>query len=181
MSTERLLDADVLPAHGGPTAPGDGAVRWVAATWDHPDALALRNRMDAELRPRYAPFDAQRAGRRPGPPTAGEIAVTWLAYEDGRPLATASLRLLTQRDIESLYEVKRVYVHDEHRGRGLARAALDAVESSARALGVTRLSLQTGKLQPEAMGLYERQGWHRIPCYPPYDADPFSICFGKHV
>ncbi|MFD0024660.1 GNAT family N-acetyltransferase [Streptomyces sp. NPDC058382] len=165
----------------GPAPAGGGAPRWAATTWDHPDALALRDRMDVELRPRYAPFDAQRAGRRPGPPTAGEIAVTWLAYEGGRPLATASLRLLTQPDGGGRYEVKRVYVHEEHRGRGLARAALEAVESSARALGATRLSLQTGKLQPEAMGLYERQGWRRIPCYPPYDTDPFSVCYGKDL
>ncbi|MFG2589390.1 GNAT family N-acetyltransferase [Streptomyces sp. NPDC048438] len=153
----------------------------MAAGWDHPDALSLRTRMDAELRPRYAPFDALRAGRRPGPPTAGEIAVTWIAYEGARPLATASLRLLHRNDGEDLHEVKRVYVHDEHRGRGLAMAALDAVEGSARALGVDRLLLQTGKLQPEAMSLYERQGWSRVPCYPPYDTDPFSVCYGKHL
>lgn len=163
------------------TTPPSDPVRWVATTWDDPDALALRRRMDAELRPRYAPFDAQRAGRRPGPPTADEIAVTWLAYEGASPLATASLRLLGDREAEHLYEVKRVYVHDEHRGRGLAVAALDAVERSARALGVTRLFLQTGKLQPEAMGLYERQGWHRIPCYPPYDADVLGVCYGKRL
>uniref|UniRef100_A0AAU3GPG3 GNAT family N-acetyltransferase n=1 Tax=Streptomyces sp. NBC_01401 TaxID=2903854 RepID=A0AAU3GPG3_9ACTN len=174
MSAEQSFDTDVLSS-------GDGTVRWVAADWDHPDALALRNRMDAELRPRYAPFDAERAGRRPGPPSAAEIAVTWLAYEGARPLATASLRLLRRSDGAELYEVKRVYVHDEHRGRGLARAALDAVENSARSLGADRLHLQTGKLQPEAMGLYVRQGWHRVPCYPPYDNDPFSVCFGKHL
>ncbi|MFD6275275.1 GNAT family N-acetyltransferase [Streptomyces sp. NPDC060209] len=162
-------------------APPCDAVRWVAASWEHPDALALRNRMDAELRPRYAPFDAQRAGRRAGPPAAAEIAVTWLAYEGASPLATASLRLLRQNDGEGLYEVKRVYVHDEHRGRGLARAALGAVETSARSLGAARLFLQTGKLQPEAMGLYERQGWHRIPCYPPYDADSFGVCYAKDL
>ncbi|CAM5313507.1 GNAT family N-acetyltransferase [Streptomyces atroolivaceus] len=161
--------------------PRDGTVRWVATDWDHPDALALRRRMDAELRPRYAPFDAERAGRRAGPPNAREIAVTWLAYEGAGPLATASLRLLHRSDGADLYEVKRVYVHDEHRGRGLARAALDAVETSARALGVARLFLQTGKLQPEAIGLYERQGWRRIPCYPPYDTDPFGVCYGKRL
>ncbi|WLQ62347.1 GNAT family N-acetyltransferase [Streptomyces glycanivorans] len=175
----RRTEAPEYRANLPRTAPPSGTVRWVAATWDDPDALVLRQRMDAELRPRYAPFDAQRAGRRPGPPTAAEIAVTWLAYEGAAPLATASLRLLRHRDAEDLYEVKRVYVHDEHRGRGLAVAALDSVENSARALGVSRLSLQTGKLQPEAMGLYERQGWHRIPCYPPYDADSFGVCYGK--
>ncbi|MFD9805581.1 hypothetical protein ACFWZZ_05250 [[Kitasatospora] papulosa] len=37
------------------TTPPSDPVRWVATTWDDPDALALRRRMDAELRPRYAP------------------------------------------------------------------------------------------------------------------------------
>ncbi|MFC8225225.1 GNAT family N-acetyltransferase [Streptomyces sp. NPDC057287] len=174
-------DRTVSAVRPGATTGEDDPVRWLATSWDHLDALALRTRMDTELRPRYAPFDAQRAGRRPGPPTAGEIVVTWVAYEGREPLATASLRMLHEDDATVRYEVKRVYVHDEHRGRGLARAALDAVENSARALGVARLSLQTGKLQPEAMGLYERQGWHRIACYPPYDTDPFSVCYGKSM
>ncbi|MFF2727746.1 GNAT family N-acetyltransferase [Streptomyces sp. NPDC058008] len=157
------------------------AVRWSAVDWEHPDARALRARMDAELRPRYAPFDAQRAGRQADPPTASEIVATWLAHEGAHPVAMASLRRLRGPDGGGLHEVKRVYVHDGYRGRGLARAALDAVGTSARALGVTRLALQTGKLQPEAMALYERQGWQRIPCYPPYDTDPFSVCYAKDL
>lgn len=161
-------------------APRDGTVQWAATGWEHPHAVALRHRMDAELRPRYAPFDAERAGCRPDSPTAEEIVTTWIAYEGARPLATASLRLLHHRG-RGHYEVKRVYVDDGYRGRGLAKAALGAVETSARGLGAVRLLLQTGKLQPEAMGLYERRGWHRVRPYPPYDTDPFSVCYGKDL
>ena len=31
--------------------------------------------------------------------------------------------------------------------------------------------------QPEAIRLYEKCGFTRIPNYPPYDQDPLSVCY----
>ncbi|MFF1674962.1 GNAT family N-acetyltransferase [Streptomyces sp. NPDC058256] len=152
--------------------PPTTTVRWVTEDWDAPAPALLREQMSAELAPRYAPVAHRRV--RPPQPTAEEIVVTWVAYEDGVPVATASLRRLPDR-----YEVKRVFVHPGHRGRGLARAALQAVESSALGLGVERLWLQTGEFQPEAQALYAREGWQRVRPYAPYDRNPFSVCFAK--
>ena len=42
------------------------------------------------------------------------------------------------------------------------------------------LRLQTGTRQPEAVALYEREGWTRIDPYPPYPAES-SICFEKRL
>ena len=54
------------------------------------------------------------------------------------------------------------------------------VEAVARAAGARRLILQTGHRQPEAVHLYERVGYRRIPTYEPYvEALPNSICFEK--
>ncbi|MFD6285306.1 GNAT family N-acetyltransferase [Streptomyces sp. NPDC060205] len=148
------------------------SVRWVTEEWDAPAPARLREQISAELAPRYAPVEHRRV--RAPQPAAEEIVVTWVAYADDLPVATASLRRLPDR-----HEVKRVFVRADHRGRGLARAALAAVESTALTLGVDRLWLQTGALQPEARALYAREGWQEVRPYAPYDRNPFSVCFTK--
>nr|WP_246314691.1 GNAT family N-acetyltransferase [Kineococcus aurantiacus] len=134
--------------------------------------------MDAEIGPRYAhPDGAPRS--YPPAPSAGEVDVAWLALAGGEPAATASLRRLSVAGEPLRHEVKRVFVGPAHRRRGLAAQALRRVEGSARELGVRRLVLQTGDRQPEAIALYEREGWAPVPVYPPYDAVAHSRCFGK--
>jgi GNAT superfamily N-acetyltransferase len=69
-------------------------------------------------------------------PTNGplvERGVYVVAYVDGRPLASGALRPIS----EAVAEVKRMYVHRDHRRQGLARAVLrhlqkEAVRLSAR-------------------------------------------------
>jgi len=39
--------------------------------------------------------------------------------------------------------------------------------------------LETGINQPEAMSLYEKSGFKRIPNYPPYVGVESSFCFEK--
>jgi putative acetyltransferase len=78
-------------------------------------------------------------------------------------------------------EVKRMYVVPEARGLGLGRRLLEELESQARLLGYTRLVLETGDRQPEALGLYASAGFERIPCYPPYDSRALSLCFEKRL
>ncbi|MEU0845268.1 GNAT family N-acetyltransferase [Streptomyces sp. NPDC005962] len=165
---------EALAGASAPLPGPEGAVRWVALGWDDPAAAELRALMDAEIKPRYAPYGPR--PHLPPPPTADEIAVTWVAFAaSGDPVASASLRALPG----GRWEIKRVFVRADHRGRGLASAALAAVEASAVERGITELVLQTGELQPEATALYTREGWHRIAPYPPYALDPYSVCFAK--
>ena len=57
---------------------------------------------------------------------------------------------------ETEWEVKRVYVADDYRGRGLSKALmLDLHERAIAPPGCTTMVLQTGGLQPAAHGLYE--------------------------
>jgi putative acetyltransferase len=58
-------------------------------------------------------------------------------------------------------EVKRMYTGPAGRGGGLAKAVLRRIEEEARAAGKTVLRLETGHLQPEAVGLYRRAGFYR--------------------
>lgn len=69
---------------------------------------------------------------------------------------------------EPTAEVKRMYVRPDHRGRGLSRLVLEALEGRGRALGYTRLVLETGLRQPEAIGLYEATGWTRVAVADPH-------------
>ncbi len=169
--------------------PGPGVqnpvVTWRALRWDDAAAVALRDAMDTDLAPRYADLRAQRERLRaaavPGGPTtaplADEVLVSWVAFDGDVPVASASLRRLADT---GTFEVKRLFVALTHRRLGLAAAALAAVEGSARDRGIERLRLQTGIRQPEAVALYERTGWRRIPPYAPYPAES-SICFEKHL
>jgi GNAT superfamily N-acetyltransferase len=163
---------------------------WVATTWDDPRAAELREAMTSDLAPRYADLWEQRdrllATAEPDAlsrvPTSDEVLVTWIAMDGPEAVATGSLRRLggTARHPEVIHEVKRMFVRPSHRRRGLAAGVLAAVERSALDRGIEVLHLQTGIRQPEAVALYEREGWTRTEPYPPYPADT-SICFGKRL
>ncbi|MFJ1749535.1 GNAT family N-acetyltransferase [Streptomyces sp. NPDC088116] len=159
-----------------PALAPEGPVRWAALGWDDPAAAGLRALMDLEIKPRYAAYGPR--PHMPPPPTAEEIAVTGVALAgSGDPVATGSLRTLPGHR----WEIKRVFVRADHRGRGLAVAALAAVEASAAERGIAQLLLQTGDRQPEAAALYTREGWQRVAPYPPYALDPHSVCFAKQL
>jgi len=78
-------------------------------------------------------------------------------------------------------EVKRMYVAPDARRRGISRAVLRALEDRARGLGYTRLVLETGTMQPEAIALYESEGYTRIAGYGFYRNESRSRCYGKDL
>jgi GNAT superfamily N-acetyltransferase len=62
-------------------------------------------------------------------------------------------------------ELKRIYLAAEARGRGLGRSILERLEQHARELGYELLRLDTGDLQPEALGLFRSAGYEHIADY----------------
>ncbi|NQX12600.1 GNAT family N-acetyltransferase [Microbacteriaceae bacterium VKM Ac-2855] len=76
-------------------------------------------------------------------------------------------------------ELKRMFVHDGARGRGVARRLLTAVEAYARVAGARILRLETGAPQVEAVGLYRATGFVDIDRFGPYVLDPTSLCMAK--
>jgi ribosomal protein S18 acetylase RimI-like enzyme len=58
---------------------------------------------------------------------------------------------------------------------------LDHLESFAREHEVKLLRLETGIYQMEAIGLYERMGFQRIPPFGAYQADPLSRFYEKRI
>lgn len=149
------------------------------STYDDPRITALRALKDAELEPRYEEL-ARRTGNAPrfepdiDPQT---VRVALVALVGGEVAGSALLRELPER-----LEVKRLIVLPEFRGRGVARALMARLESEALARGATRLWLHTGILQPDAIRLYERSGWTRLPePFAPYTNDGVSLCYTKEL
>jgi GNAT superfamily N-acetyltransferase len=76
-------------------------------------------------------------------------------------------------------EIKRMFVVPTARRRGHARTVLRHLEESARAAGAEVMILETGTMQPEAIALYEAEGYSLIDDFGHYSWSPLSRCFGK--
>ena len=71
-------------------------------------------------------------------------------------------------------EIKRLYVAETHRGGGLARRLMAAIESDVVAQGIQCARLEMGIYQPEADALYRSLGYRDIPPFGDYLLDPLS-------
>jgi len=76
-------------------------------------------------------------------------------------------------------EIKRMFVRPGHRGQGVAVAVLAELEKWAAKLGYRESILETGLKQPEAIRLYEKSGYTRIPNYGQYEGVENSVCMKK--
>ena len=65
-------------------------------------------------------------------------------------------------------EVKRMYVRENVRGRGIAQALLARIEAEAQSRGYAVLRLETGERQPAAIRVYERAGYRRCDAFGEY-------------
>lgn len=142
--------------------------------FDDPAATALITQVQECYVERYGGPDATAVDPTEFAPPHGLFLVGRLA---GKPIACGGWRTLAP----GLAEIKRMYVTPAHRGRGLSRIVLAALEDAARAAGVPRLCLETGDRQPEALGLYRATGWEPIEKYGLYRNEPGSLCFGKSL
>jgi GNAT superfamily N-acetyltransferase len=86
-----------------------------------------------------------------------------------------------RRHDDGVVEVKRMFVRSAHRRRGHARALLRALENRARASGYRRVILETGLAQPEAIALYESEGYALIDGFGHYKDAHLSRSFAKEL
>ena len=93
-----------------------------------------------------------------------------MALVEDVPAACGALRALE----DGVAEIKRMYVGERFRRRGLATAILRSLEE-ARGLGYGIVRLETGTLQPEAIAFYEANGYHRIECYRQWSGTALSV------
>ena len=78
-------------------------------------------------------------------------------------------------------EIKRVFVLDSARGRGVAKQIMNKLEAELMARGVHLARLETGIRQPEALGLYRRLGYVERGPFGGYAVDPLSVFFEKRL
>ena len=140
---------------------------------DNKDFVELVRHLDAELAIRdgedhafYAQFNK-----------IAKLKYVVLAHEDGKALGCGAIRALDSGEIE----VKRMFVPLESRGKGIATLVLLELENWARELSFTRCVLETGLKQPDAIRLYQKNGYARIPNYGQYVDVGNSVCFGKDI
>ncbi|MCK8432042.1 GNAT family N-acetyltransferase [Streptomyces sp. D2-8] len=133
--------------------------------YDSPVAAALWRAYYTEVSDRWYllhegrrtdPAELERAiAAQPGADLAPPRGRLLVARYGGEPAGTAGVRLLDG----TTAELKRVFLHEPMRGRGGAPLLVRAAEDTARALGATRMILDTRGDLVEARGLYARLGY----------------------
>ncbi|HEX5018400.1 MAG TPA: GNAT family N-acetyltransferase [Actinomycetes bacterium] len=101
----------------------------------------------------------------------------FVAHRDGELVGCAGMRRFSTTEVE----VKRMFIRRPFRGRGWSRTLLALVEDEARALGFSRILMETGLRQPEAMALYESSGYEPIPGFGHYRDAPGNRCYAKQL
>ncbi|MEJ8669766.1 GNAT family N-acetyltransferase [Streptomyces sp. MS1.AVA.1] len=149
--------------------------------FDHPDAVKLNDQVQAEYGARYGddgdatPLDTADF-RTPN-------GLYLIAYDAlGTPVASGGWRAQDENgegNEDGDAELKRMYVIEQMRGRGLARRILAALEDDARAAGRTRMVLETGTKQPEAVALYTSSGYEPCGKFGFYRFHDLSLCYAK--
>ena len=137
------------------------------------DFIALVRLLDADLAKRdgdehsfYSQFN-----------TIDTIKYTVVAYENATPVGCGAIKMYAANTME----IKRMYVIAASRGKGIAGALLSELEKWAAELSFTKCVLETGKKQPEAVRLYEKNGYRLIPNYGQYAGVENSLCFEKEI
>ena len=100
-----------------------------------------------------------------------------VAFNDNLPVGCGAMKEYDK----STMEIKRMYVSIEMRGKGVAVAVLNDLESWARELGYKKCVLETGDKMLEAIGLYKKSGYKVISNYGQYENVENSICFEKEL
>ena len=144
-----------------------------AVPWEHPDAERLRAEQQAGLAELYDGTE----DIEPELPAA-EMVHTVLVTADGEPAATGSLRLGPHLP-HGHAELKRMFVRPAHRGRGLSRIVLAALERAAAEAGLRRLALETGVRQTAALGLYPAARYRPGANFGIYADEPTSVCYAR--
>lgn len=148
-------------------------IRIVRTNSDDQDFVQLVRHLDADLAKRdgedhsfYAQFNK-----------IDKIKYVVVAYEDDRPVGCGAIK---EYALDTT-EIKRMYTSPESRGKGIASKILRELEAWAVELSYKKCILETGKKQPEAIGLYKKNGYQIIPNYGQYAEIENSICFEKPI
>lgn len=96
----------------------------------------------------------------------------WSAWRDGAVAGIGALKALG----DGSAEIKSMRTHPDHLRRGVGAAILDTIIDAARARGLTRLSLETGRGEAfeAALSLYRVRGFAFGGAFSDYVASDFN-------
>jgi GNAT superfamily N-acetyltransferase len=143
------------------------------ARFADPAVQRLMDDVQTDLAGRYGTGDETPVALDDFDPPAGQFLV---AVRDGILVGSVGWRTH-----DGSAELKRLYTAPAVRRQGLARRLLRAAEDSAREHGHTRMILETGLRQPEAIALYLACGYRRIEDFGHYRAEPEVRSFGRDL
>jgi GNAT superfamily N-acetyltransferase len=149
-------------------------VQFEVRAYDDPEITVLIKDLQDEYVLRYGSPDETPVDPAQFAPPDGMFVVCTI---DGAIAAMGGLR----RHGDGVGEIKRMYVPEPLRRRGLARALLAELERRAKAAGLTRVVLNTGMEQPEAVALYESAGYTPTEGYGTYCGAELALFFGKNL
>jgi GNAT superfamily N-acetyltransferase len=125
---------------------------------DSARSRALQEAFFADIGARYPGWNPGSSQRVEPSQLAPPTGVWLVAYLDETPVGCGGLQALDRETAE----VRRVYLAEEARGRGIGRQLLLELEGHARDLGYRRVRLTTGDGQPEALALFQSAGYEEI-------------------
>lgn len=144
-------------------------------SFDSPAARRLNDEVQAEYVRRYGSGDETVISAADFTPPRGGY---FIGYDEaGQPVASGAWRAHGESDAE----MKRLYVAASARGRGLARAMVAHLEADAAAAGRTRMVLETGEGQPEALALYASLGYAPVTPFGYYAGEAGACHLGKSL
>ena len=138
---------------------------------NHPDFIALVKHLDAYL----AEMDGDEHAFYDQFNNIDSLKFVVLAYQDDQVIGCGAIK---EYDYQTM-EVKRMYTSPNSRGKGIATMVLKELELWASELSYNKCILETGLRQPEAIGLYQKNGYNRIANYGQYAKMENSVCFEK--
>ncbi|MDB5200173.1 MAG: family N-acetyltransferase [Chitinophagaceae bacterium] len=106
-----------------------------------------------------------------------KIKYVVVAYENDEPMGCGAIKEYATHTME----IKRMYTSPRSRGKGIATKVLTELEIWTTELSFKKCVLETGKRQPEAIGLYKKNGYKLIPNYGQYAEMENSVCFEKEM
>ena len=141
---------------------------------DNADLISLSGALDAFY---FDRFGEQYLPYLPHNKLTG-LAGSAVAYKDGTPCGCVCWKAFDAVTAE----LKRMFVRDDCRRQGIARALVEAVEAHAAASGCHRMVLETAVETPEAVAFYRAIGYTVLKeGFGPYIGDADCVCFEKEI
>ena len=130
------------------------------AAWLHARLADEAWFIDAVLRHQSLDDELNALPKTYGPPQGRVL----LAHHNGEIAGGAAYHKLS----DSICEMKRMFVFDRFRGKGLGRRLCDAIVASARQDGYRLMQLDTSRKLTEAITMYKSIGFQECPPYREY-------------